>query len=69
MLFHMGKSMRDQLLEQGAVKPEDTFEAKRAREEAARPPVTEKALPPLFEPLPKGKIVDSSSKNSKSKQS
>jgi hypothetical protein len=53
----MGKSMREQLLAQGAVKPEDTFEAKRAREEAARPPVTEKALPPLFEPKPKGVFV------------
>ena len=51
--------MREQLLAQGAVKPEDTFEAKRAREEAARPPVSEKALPPLFEPKPKGIIVNS----------
>ncbi len=56
----MGKSLRDQLLDQGVVKPEDTFEAKRAREIAAQPPPTEKALPPLFEPLPKGRIVDSS---------
>ena len=51
--------MRDQLLAQGAVKPGDTHEAKRAREEAALPPPAEKALPPLFEPRPKGVIVDS----------
>lgn len=63
----MGKSMREQLLAKGVVKPEDTFEASRAREEAARPPVTEKALPPPFEPLPKGIIVDSNPKNQKRK--
>ena len=51
--------MRDQLLAQGVVKPEDTPEAKRARAQAALPPPREKALPPLFEPLPRGVIVDS----------
>ncbi len=59
--------MREQLLAKGVVKPEDTFEATRAREEAARPPVTEKGLPPLFEPAPKGKIVDADLKNQKRK--
>ena len=57
--------MRDQLLSQGAVKPEDTFEAKRARAEAALPPPQEKALPPLFEPLPKGVFVNSAPVNTK----
>ncbi len=61
----MGKSLRDQLLDKGMVKPEDTWEAKRAREIAAQPPPPEKALPPLFEPRPKGRIVDSADPKTK----
>ena len=54
----MSKSIRDQLLKQGVVKPQDTQEAKRAAVEAARPPEPDKELPPDFEARPKGVIVD-----------
>ena len=54
----MSKSIRDQLLKQGVVKPEDTQEAKRAAAQAARPPEPEKELPPDFDARATGVIVD-----------
>lgn len=59
----MSKSISDQLLSQGAVKPEETPEAKRAQARADRPPEPEKELPPPFEPPMRGVIVGSSAKN------
>lgn len=58
----MSKSISDQLLNKGIVKPEDTPEAKRAQARAALPPEPEKELPPPFEPPARGVIVDSSTK-------
>ncbi|HEX2568851.1 MAG TPA: hypothetical protein VH877_04770 [Polyangia bacterium] len=59
----MSQSIRDQLVNQGAVKPEETPEAKRALERAAIPPEPEKELPPPFEAPARGTIVGSSAKN------
>ena len=56
----MAESLRDQLLKKGVVKPEDTAEARRAREKASRPPpAEEKDLPPPFEPPASGRIIQS----------
>jgi hypothetical protein len=54
----MGKSIHDQLLKKGIVKPEDAPEARRAAARAARPPEVEKALPPPFEAPARGRIVN-----------
>jgi hypothetical protein len=54
----MGKSITEQLLEQGAVKPADTPAAKRARENAERPPLPERELPPPFDAPASGRIVE-----------
>ena len=54
----MGKSIAEQLLNKGVVKPEDAPAARRAREVAARPPEPEKELPPPFEAPARGVIVD-----------
>lgn len=54
----MGKSITEQLLEQGAVKPEDTPAAKREQQRAARPPEPERELPPPFDPPASGHIVE-----------
>ena len=43
----MSKSITDQLLDKGIVKPEETPAAKRESVNAARPPEPEKELPPL----------------------
>ena len=58
----MSKSIRDQLLKQGAVKPEDTQEGKRAAAKAARPPEPDKELPPPFEAAARGVFVTQSTK-------
>ena len=55
----MGKTIHDQLLDQGVVKPEDAPEARRAAERAARPPEVEKQLPPPFDAPARGRIVKS----------
>ena len=61
-MAHVTRSIRDQLLQQGVVKPEDTQEAKRASLVKARPPEPDKELPPLFEAPARGVIVQSSGK-------
>ncbi len=58
----MSKSIHDQLLKQGVVKPEDAPEAKRSQARAARLPEPEKALPPPFDAPARGVIVDASEK-------
>jgi len=54
----MGKSIRDQMLGQGVVKPEDTAEAKWAAAQAAEPAAPDKQLPPPFEAPARGVIVN-----------
>jgi hypothetical protein len=56
----MSKSIRDQMLGQGVVQPEDTAEAKWAAAQAAAPAEPEKRLPPPFEAPARGVIVRSS---------
>ena len=55
----MAHSIRDQLLNQGVVKPEDTPEARRKIITTARPPEPEKELPSTpFEAPARGVIVE-----------
>ncbi len=54
----MSKSVRDQLLEKGLVKPASTPETRRAAARRAEP-VEEKGLPPPFEAAARGVIVPS----------
>ncbi len=55
----MSKSVRDQLLDQGLVKTENTPEARRAALRTPAVPVEDKALPPPFEAPARGVIVAS----------
>lgn len=55
----MGKSVRDQMLAKGLVRPEETPEARRAAARSSRPDEPEKALPPPFEAPARGVIVSS----------
>ena len=57
----MTKSIREQMLEQKLVTKSETPEAKREAARAARPPVTEKELPPPFEAAARGVVKSSSS--------
>ena len=54
------KTIREQMLDQGLVKPEDTQEGRRAAADAARLPMTEKRIPLAFEAPARGVIVASS---------
>ena len=53
----MSRSITDQLLDKGLVKPESTPAAKRESSRAARPPEPDKELPPPFEAPARGKIL------------
>jgi len=56
----MGRSIRDQMLDGGIVREDETPEAKRAIERAARPAEPEMELPPAFEAPARGVIVSKS---------
>jgi len=51
--------VRDQMLDQGLVKPDETPEARRAAARSPRPAEVEKALPPPFDAPARGVIVAS----------
>ena len=56
----MSESIRDQMVDKGLVREEETPEAKRAAARDAQPVETEKQLPPAFEAPARGVIVSSS---------
>jgi hypothetical protein len=53
----MARSISDQMVDSGLVGENETPEAKRAAERAARPLEPEKQLPPAFEAAARGEIV------------
>lgn len=59
----MAQSIRDQMLDKGLVRKEETPEAKRAALRDAQPVESEKELPPPFEAPARGVIVTSGSQS------
>ena len=57
----MAQSIRDQMLDKGLVREDETPEAKRAALRDAQPVESEKELPPPFEAPARGVIVSSGS--------
>ena len=59
----MAQSIRDQMLDKGLVRKDETPEAKRAALRDAQPVESEKELPPPFEAPARGVIVTSGSQS------
>ena len=59
----MAQSIRDQMVDKGLVREDETPEAKRAALRDAQPVEREKELPPPFEAPARGVIVTSSSRS------